>query len=429
MPLPVSNHVVYPSSERRDQFSRSGVRRLSNFQRFRGRFKKYRRDYLGAPTSSSDGFDGVPASVPAPPLVGVEPNPGPRSSNPKTTSKSTKARPRRRARGVILAGGGTATSSQQIIRVGRAPTNSSVQSYLRVLRDPWFAPPIRLGFGSFIPTSIRSTWNNVSIAPTSTATCFVYIGTPAIGQGIPATNLGYGQYYNTTSPDVPLTGVPSTPYPAANHVAFGAAVDTCRVIAGAVRVTVRYAATSVRGSLWVGYMADDSSFAVLSKTFTALTNVYSMRRCHSTAGGEIGGESQYRPSDSSSFNFDATLALDATGAVGAASSIPQLIVVGTGWAAGSFSLDVNQIFHYECLSGLDAGGDDAGGDSLAATGATLDQVGHASASLGEPVITSVAGMDAVDMAYSGLTHAMRLTNGSYRGNIAPSAGNGAFMMI
>jgi hypothetical protein len=175
----------------------------------------------------------------------------------------------------------------------------------------------------------------------------------------------------------------------------------------ALRVTVRYPATSMRGNLFAAYVPDDSGTNFVNQSFNGLLNLFAACSAVASAAGEITIEVQYRPMDSSAFIFTSL----PTSSFPASSDFPQLYVVGTGWpttttSTGGFSYEVNQIAHYECLSGFDGAGEDSdSGNSLASNGYTTDQVGQAAAKAGQPVITSGWAVEALDSALSNIARA------------------------
>lgn len=394
---------------------------MSNFKRNYCRFKEMRRQLF------------KPATVPpAPRLVNVELNPGPPSSSSSSSKPTAKKRNRpRKPKGPALRGGGHASSMQQVPKNGLKSVGASLRTYLNVLKDPWFSPAMRLGFGSFCPTSIRTTWTNQTFTPSATDTCFCIIGSPISRGASSTTSYGYVNIFKNSNAALGVSDATSTwiAAGAANYPSFSSEVDTSRVIAGATRVVVKYPATALRGSLFVLNVPDDSLQSITNRSFVDLTNLYAARRCSSNSSGEIGGEVQYRPVDATSFTFT-PLHAATTSISGAVSDVPCTVIIGVGWPAGTnqWSVEISQMYHYETMSGVNSGADSSMTDSLAANGVTVDMAGaHASAS-GEPVVTSLDGIAAVDMAFHGLTHANSIRNGNYRGNLGTFNGLSSSLM-
>lgn len=341
-------------------------------------------------------------------------------------TKKALVRPPRKIR---LVGGGSTSSPQVVARIGRAPVNATLMAYKRSLLDPWYAPPVKLGFGTFTPSSIRSSWRNYSFTPAATATSFAIVATPYIGigqgTGTALTKPSYlwiGSSSNATDLLSAATGSTFTySINASNAASVQNYADSGRVVSAALRVTVRYAATAVRGSLAIGYAGNDQTVALAGRTYTTLSDLFSSRRCSSTSGGEIAGEVQYRPLDPTSFEFNTNYMINGNGIIDSNAVIPQLYVVGTGWVAGSFQADVSVIFHYETLSGLDVGADDADINTLAATGATIDSLAAELSTMGEPLVTNNAELTSLDLAVRGLSLASRMSRGTYRGNLSLSS--------
>jgi len=346
--------------------------------------------------------------VPRPRLVGVELNPGPHRKKSSVVKEIVKMSIPSSSQSVAVKHKVPKHSRRTKVksRIQERGVLASLPNYMKALTDPWFAPPVRLGWGSFTPSSLRAAWIRNTYSPSTTTTAFVVRATPTATSAGTATSgtSGFLQTFESGSSSGQLSSAStSSNFAATNSMAFAAAVQTGRVVSMALRVTVRYPAANARGNLYGVYVPDDSGANLVASSYLTLASLFTSRTAQSSAAGEITIEVQYRPADSSSFAYNSL----PTASLPATTSLPQLLVIGTGWAPNSgFTYEVNIIAHYETLSGLDLGGDDVDdGNSLAANGVTMDQAGQASTKAGEAVITSGFLLDALDSATSNISRA------------------------
>jgi hypothetical protein len=324
-------------------------------------------------------------------------HPKTKNNQPRHHHKNTKKKPRRAA---------TGKKPRQVIprqrhRLTEAVTGGTLNAYLRLLSDPWYASPVRLGWGTFIPTSVRQGWLRNLVTPNATSTCFCVVSTPAIASS--ATLPCFSNYYDAALGTTAVSSsVSQLAFPATNATTLAVTADSARAIAGALRLTVRYPATSIRGSLYGLFVPDDTRATFLTGTYNYFINLFATRTAQSVAGGEISCEVQYRPADVSSFQFGSGMVSNP--AAGSASvGVPQLIIIGVGWPAAGFSVSWDVIWHYETLGGFDSAGEDVNdGGTLAANGVTMEAAGAASANSGPAVITDAALLGKIDSETSHL---------------------------
>jgi len=424
--IPSNNTPRYPSAQPRDAYSlppahphsptnnKSRVARksITHFQRYLARHRVYRSRLHATP--------------PAPRLVGVETNPGPPKTKAvtvvKTIAKGSSRRRRRRPTGAsrVVSQMAHSNRTQRIHQGLQRPQSGSLASYARALLDPWNAPSVRLGFGSFVPTAIRTASLFSGPSMPATANCFAVLGTCYVANHenndqqltVPAFISTYHSNIGTEVLGIHRFGNQA----AVNAASINNALSSSRVISGAMRVTVRYAATAVRGSLTILYLPDTSFAQITNMTFNELVSLQSGRRCNSTAGGEIAGEIQYRPVDATSFEFSTdmtrgTLGLEVGIPLGQR-GIPIFVAVGSGWVPGSFQIEISQVVHYEGVAGVESYSDGDGSDSLAASGVTIDQVGQSLSAMGDPVLTNSAEMTSIELAMHGFANANRARAGN-----------------
>jgi len=282
----------------------------------------------------------------------------------------------------------------------------AVGKYIQCLQSPFSKPALKLGFGNFGPSTVRSAFNRFTFSNAATATDALIVATPNFtAGGGNLSNVGFLTAVQMSNPANSWNGtsVAINRVGATNATMLNTVIQSARLISMGCRVTVRYAATSVRGQLLAAFLPDETPANLFATVSNGLQGLACFKPAYSNAAGEISVEVQYRPIDASSFAF--TGASLTTTTAGLNFAIPQLCVLLAGWpaAAGSYSVEVNTIAHYETLCGLDGAGDDEdGGDSLSASGLTVDQAGAAAEKAGAPVITSELAIAAIDSFISTL---------------------------
>lgn len=259
--------------------------------------------------------------------------------------------------------------------------------YVKALEDPFFAPAPKLGIGTFAPTSKHTIWfENTAITIGALETCFAVASVPSISA--PA------KTYTSTVATTLLSGATQVVYPATNSALINTLAQTGRVINWAVRVKVRAAATALPGTLGGIYFPNETRSNVETPSFSGMTSLSGYRPFSSSSTGQIGGEVQYRPIDMTSFEFYGFIVNPAL--IGGSTNTPTCLIVGTGWAAGTYSVEVSVVGHFETLGGADAAGEADSEPDLVDGGATIDSISTAIAKTGEPIRTSLEALMALD---------------------------------
>lgn len=294
-------------------------------------------------------------------------------------------------------------------------------AYVNALRRPFFSPAPKLGFGTLVPTSVRSAWQRGSVSSIdgSFASCssWMVVNTPITG----ASNAGI---FSNTTGYLTTVGVPNSGSPfngattagssgvfnsgAQNGAVLAGLVNSSRVISGALRVTVRYPLTAARGIVYAGFIPDASRFALGTFNAATLCAMPFMKMCSSNAAGELTCEVQYRPSEISDYIFDAGWCANTPAS--SASAMPQLIVVGMAWL-GTYSIDISVITHYECLAGLTQGASDQDDSSLPNDVLTMEQAARAAITAGPSVLTTQSITDSIDSFTSNISRFGRFGTG------------------
>jgi len=266
---------------------------------------------------------------------------------------------------------------------------SGPQAYINLLNDPFFASPMKLGFGTFSPTMRRVAWYRLNVG-LSTNTAFAVTFDHTI-------NTGLRLYLNATS--AAALGTPALTRNAANMDQIGACFQSARVIAAALRVTARYATTAVRGVMGGLALSSENRTNLEAATFDGVYGNGATRSFYSSAPGEIGGQVGYRPLDPSDFEFFGSR-VNATTPFDAASSNHQLVVIGTAWPPSTTSIEIQVIMHLEGVAGLDTVGEQDSSEGY--PDLTLDSASTALQTAGEPVVPTLSGIELLDF---GLSHA------------------------
>ena len=259
--------------------------------------------------------------------------------------------------------------------------------------------PIRLGWGNFGPSSLRTAFLKTTIPLNVNSTAFEMYLTPAryYGASSYSTN-GFFTYADFASGGSTLAsglGLTTFNLSSYNATSLATVVEAARVVSASLRVVARYAATAARGTISGVYLTDATGSEMFSTNPNTLVGLNSARWAASDAAGNVGVEVLYKPSDPSSFIFDSSI-----GVITTSGALPRLVVAGNGWpTGGGVVFEIQAIVHYETLSGLDAAGDDDIGmaPSLSSSGVSMD---HAAAELStlQPVNPSISSIEMIDHA-------------------------------
>jgi hypothetical protein len=372
------------------------------------------------------------------PLVGIELNPGP---NPP---KSTKKRAAKAAKAIvkdvkksIKSSSVVSASSRPHIpktvsfasrggrygdvgqkRFTRAPRQAD---YVRALRDPFFAPAPKLGVMTFVPTAKHTAFfEAVSWLGTATNTTQVTMIRAGIVNSIT-------RYEGTSATSTALSGMTKSTFGYVNNAAIAAVAQMGRVINCGWRAKIRAAATSLPGTLGFVFIPNEIVSNVELLTPNQITQLCGFRSASATASGVIGGEIQYRPTDTTDFEFQGhnvdTIAGSTAGYC--------MLIVATGWAASGWNIELSGILHLETLGGVDLGGETDGEPDLVDGGMTMDSISSAIASAGEPIVTSIEALEALDHAHSNISRARsaRSLSGMISGLVGAASASSSILPV
>jgi len=326
---------------------------------------------------------------PAPRLVGVETNPGP-------THKKGKAPNSRRVQHAKARNPTPRKAKRQRAKKERKANKPALTQYTNTLRDPWYGPPIRLGWGCFVPTSLRTAFFRTVAVIDAIRPVDTYIMNPEFWVApFARTNNGFLHKYQTVNGAGLYSSGDWFPYGSTNNAYLSSTVQSSRVVSSALRVTVHYGAMNVPGNLFGLYLPEEQAAVVNTQNADSLIGNFAARRAINTTAGEVIIEVQYRPFDTVNFDF-----FNGGGSGISTPHTSQMIVIASGFPAGS-TVTVEAIVHYESNGGLDASSDDTvdSAMTLSASGVTMDEAG-AMAARSPPVATSGWAMETLDRALS-----------------------------
>jgi hypothetical protein len=290
---------------------------------------------------------------------------------------------------------------------------SGLSRYEQGLMNPWMSEPIRLGWGTFVPTSIRTAFLKLSYTPISGNTLFVL--NPKFYNLPSGSVMGFLGTYEQPFPANGWTGAGSTQaYSSAANYSYLTSVEQgTRIISAGIRVTARYpTSTNARGDLLGNFLPSESMVSLVAQTPNSFTALNGSMWSRSSAGGEVTSEVLYRPVDNGSFQF---YPYAGTTSISYTNLAPLCCVAGIGWVSGQ-KYDVECIVHYETLGGLDGASDDVFGPSMAAMGITPDEAG-AKASKLPSVITTSDFVETLDHALTNVRNSQRRTGMGFSGKL------------
>jgi len=230
-----------------------------------------------------------PVSPPAKPLVGVEPNPGP-IPLPKGTIQEIAAKVKQQ-----IQGGGKKKKKRGGGRRGGGGNNGGsmgmtlTKAYIDTLRDPFQHGPLRLGFGTMVPTTVGTAFLRTSIT-SHTDGSFGAVLFPSLGSvnSAVATQIsGAGSFSWAFTPYANLANVTSL-------------FDECRVVSAGIRVMPLTAPGGIPGVLYTGSISTTSSASFILNNITGLSNLPNTE----FGPGDKGATMTYRPTDFSSYEFN-----------------------------------------------------------------------------------------------------------------------------
>jgi hypothetical protein len=293
------------------------------------------------------GVVSTPLSPPAPRLVGIEPNPGPRGRKSKVgatrtldvkISPAAAPAPKRKAKAARSRGSSKGDGSL----LGKFKLSAE---------NPFDHRPPLLGFASFQDNIYNVGWSrNIGIALTADATCFCAMFAPVTLQADATGNWGTTQtpgYLNFVSAVDPATAIGAGTAAAIGPVNGTELIndfEAFRPITGAVRVTVRYPLTAAPGRLYALNLSD-SAGVLATRSYTELDALNIAKPALNTGGTSV-IQGNWRQGDVTDFWFEGDSYVMPTSVLSG-----YTLIVGVGWEAGTFKVDLESIVHIEAQSG------------------------------------------------------------------------------
>jgi hypothetical protein len=283
--------------------------------------------------------------------------------------------------------------ASQLAKYIRPPVLSD---YVKALQYPFTYPAPKLGVGTWTSTKKYTAWRHITpVVAGAGNTCFAINFQPWSPRQMVGMTI-----MNNPAPAI-ISGGPVY-YDAANIAQISSQTQSGRVISAALRVIVRYPATSLGGTAGMMHVPDDSQTNFTNQSILNISELSSFQPL-SSGNGAIGGEVHYRPADPTDFE----MTTDAAG-----QPIPpnvashNLICCGSGFPALSdWSVEIYAIVHYETLAGFDTAGEDDDEPGLLGGQATIDRLAANQTTLDSAVIPSISLLDSLE---HGLNHISRM---------------------
>lgn len=218
------------------------------------------------------------------------------------------------------AGTSVAVSRRARRRLGRPIVGgASITAYIATLNDPFSYPPIKLGWGTFVPTQIYTCYLRGNFT-TNADGSFAIVMLPSIG------NSNGPVFINNAGAS---SGTWGTQVSLSNTSAVAAAITEARIVSGGLRVLPQVPATAVPGVIFAG---DIPSGNVTAFT-TASPSGLSLSPSLNFGFGATGATALIRPLDPESFMMQAINVYGYSGSIVTTSSVP--LVVGLGFPAST----------------------------------------------------------------------------------------------
>jgi len=212
---------------------------------------------------------------------------------------------------------------QQIARITNYRANLSRPSldrmtccYVNTLNNPFNYPPIRLGWGTMVPTNLCTAYARGSFT-TNADGSFAISTTPDIQAGVSYTTAGAGT----------ATWGQLSQY--ANRASLQALIQEGRVVSGGIKVMPQVPATAVPGVLYAGSIPSINP----GQLFASSPNTLSAAPQLKVGYGATGACSVTRPLDPTSYEFTVSVVLGYSSSTVLATSCP--IIVGIGFPAST----------------------------------------------------------------------------------------------
>jgi hypothetical protein len=203
-------------------------------------------------------------------------------------------------------------------------------AYVNTLRDPFECPAVRLGWGTFVPSSLFMAYARGNFA-TNADGSFALVLSPTLN------STGNALYTN-------LSGAAGTTWsgvPYSNAAAITAASTAGRIVSGGVRIIPQVPATQAPGVIYAGSIPSASyNEIVTGQSVNALIT----SPCLDIGRGSSGASAMMRPIDPSSFIFNQLVLNGYPTGTSYDMSVP--VICGTGFPANT------QVW-YECILNLE----------------------------------------------------------------------------
>ncbi len=223
---------------------------------------------------------------------------------------------------------------QRRSRRGQRTMQPALMSYINTLINPFEYPPVRLGWGTMVPTNLYTAIQRFTITASSDGYFAVFMS-PTLAA---SSNSGY----QNVSTGGAATWTPTPAYP--NASAILAACSEGRIISGGIKVFPQVAATSPPGILYAGSIPATAAATLYGSTLPTL-----IAQSYFKVGyGATGACALIHPTDPYSFVNTLGAITGYSPTVNVTSTTP--IIIGTGFPS-SCSVVVEFVLNLETILG------------------------------------------------------------------------------
>lgn len=220
-----------------------------------------------------------------------------------------------------------------------------LRTFQTCLDAPFECPPVRLGFGTFIPTSLAAAYRRDSFTTNADGSfSLTYFPTATYPLYWNRAGAGNAPFWNATN--------------SVNQSAITNQFGQARVVASGIRLFPMIAQTSAPGMIALGLLPSSGSVDLLTSAMNVSPGVtFSLpsMTIHKAASGTAGAfEVVWRPEDVTSWELDRGFALSAPGSVNNISGVFTAgIDMGPYMAIAGLGLPPSTVIYYEFITHLE----------------------------------------------------------------------------
>jgi len=218
-------------------------------------------------------------------------------------------------------------------RLGRSGDGGAVvREYINTLNDPFVHGPVRIGWGTMVPTNLYTATYRASMTANADGSFGVGL-LPSLG------NTNANIYFNNAGAGVATW----TAQKYNNGTAIAAAVNECRIVSGGIKVFPMVPGTGAPGVIYAGSIPSATASDVGAQTLNNLAAVPFLKIGY----GATGACAMIHPVDPVSYEFTNLALAGYNAGTLTTSSVP--LIVGLGFPA-SITVFVEAVLNIESVS-------------------------------------------------------------------------------